>query len=271
MQLIACQFDIAWEDKPTNYEKVRKVLSGIDIQPGALIVLPEMFATGFTMNVDKADEGTDRPSEVFAAELANQYNACVIAGVVNRREDGNARNQAVVIAPLASGAFHDTGSTGNSGGTELARYDKMQPFVHGQEDRHYSAGDKAVTFDWQDHCVAPFICYDLRFPEVFRSSVREHRPTIITVIASWPAARVEHWVTLLQARAIENQAYVVGVNRCGSDPALAYPGRSLIVDYQGNVIADAGDSEVAVWADTDLDALNTYRQKLPFLNDIRHA
>lgn len=262
MQLIACQLDIAWEDKPTNYEKVRKVLSSIDIQSGALIVLPEMFATGFTMNVEKADEGIDRPSEMFTAELADQYDACVIAGVVNRREDGIARNQAVAIAPSASS---------QTGGTELARYDKMQPFVHGQENRHYAAGDSAVTFEWQDHRVTPFICYDLRFPEVFRSCVRAHRPTIITVIASWPAARVDHWVTLLQARAIENQAYVVGVNRCGSDPTLPYPGRSLIVDYQGNVIADAGDGEVAVWADTDLGALNTYRQKLPFLNDIRHA
>lgn len=254
MQLIACQLDMKWEDKPANYDKVRAVLSNVDVKPGALIVLPEMFATGFSMNVDAVAEGDERPSEVFAKEITASHQACVIAGVVNRNANGQGLNQSVAFAP---------------NGDELVRYDKMQPFTLGQEDCHYAAGNVPKVFRWQDHTVSSFVCYDLRFPEVFRMNMREHRPHVITVIASWPATRVEHWVTLLKARAIENQAYVVGVNRCGSDPTLDYSGRSLIVDPMGIVLADAEDAECAISADTDFDAMTTYRQKLPFLNDMR--
>ncbi len=254
MQLIACQLDIEWENKPANYDKVQALLECADVRPGALIVLPEMFATGFTMNVAAADEGDMRPSEAFARKIAASFNACVIAGVVNTNADGKGLNQSVAFDPQ---------------GDELVRYDKMQPFVHGQEDRHYATGNTPKVFSWQSHTIASYICYDLRFPEIFRQCVREHRPHVITVIASWPAARVEHWVTLLRARAIENQAYVVGVNRCGNDPSLDYPGRSVIVDPQGNVLVDAGDVECAISAETDLDGLLTYRQKLPFLDDMR--
>jgi len=255
MQLIACQLDIVWEDKQANHEKVRALLADANVEPPALIVLPEMFDTGFSMNVDAVAENDNHPSETFTKELAAAHHATVIAGVVNRAPDGSGLNQAVAFDPQ---------------GRECARYNKMQPFSLGGEDQHYTAGHAPLVFDWQGVTVAPFVCYDLRFPEIFRRCVREHQPRIITIIANWPSAREEHWVTLLKARAIENQAYIVGVNRCGSDPDLDYPGRTQIIDYQGNVLADADDTEKIITAEIDIEALDDYRQRLPFLNDIRH-
>jgi predicted amidohydrolase len=115
--------------------------------------------------------------------------------------------------------------------------------------------------------VAPFVCYDLRFPEVFRSAVRKGAQ-VMAVIANWPAKRVEHWVTLLKARAIENQAYVIGVNRVGTDPKLTYPGRSLIVDPHGNVLADGGDKEAVIRAEIDAGVVDAWRRDFPALRDM---
>jgi omega-amidase len=125
-----------------------------------------------------------------------------------------------------------------------------------------------VTFAWGECLVAPFICYDLRFPEIFRPVARAGAQ-LITVIASWPEARIAQWVKLLQARAIENQCYVAGVNRVGSDPRFRYSGRSMIVDFRGDVIADAGSEANLISAELDLAGLAEYRRELPFLADMR--
>src|SRR5207248_5294148 len=136
--------------------------------------------------------------------------------------DGRARNKALVFSPA---------------GELLASYAKMQPFVPGGEAEHYAAGEKIVAFRWADFVISPFICYDLRFPEIFREAVAAHRPELFVVIANFPEKRIGHWVPLLQARAIENQAYVVGVNRIGKDPHYTYSGRSLIIDPHGEILA----------------------------------
>ena len=141
--------------------------------------------------------------------------------------DGRGRNEAVVFNPE---------------GKLICRYAKIHPFSFGGESKHYAPGTEIVSFQWHDFVAAPFICYDLRFPEVFRIATRRGAH-LIAVIANWPAKRVSHWVALLQALAIENQAYVVGVNRVGNDPKLGYPGRSLIVDPQGEIVAEGSDRE----------------------------
>ena len=153
-------------------------------------------------------------------------------------------------------------------GETIANYCKLHPFSQGKEDQYYEPGNEIVTFSWQGFTVAPFVCYDLRFPEIFRTAVRRGA-NLFCVIANWPEARIQHWVTLLQARAIENQAYVVGVNRVGNDPTLRYPGRSLVVDPMGEIIADAGDREGVTFADVQIDRVTTTREKLPFLKDMR--
>jgi predicted amidohydrolase len=145
----------------------------------------------------------------------------------------------------------------------------MRPFTVGGESLHYLAGERPATFEWAGCRVAPLICYDLRFPELFRASTAQCKPELFVVIASWPEKRILHWQRLLQARAIENQAYVVGVNRVGTDPYYAYCGRSLVADPQGEILADAGGAEGVVSAELDLEALRKYREGLPFLDDIR--
>src|SRR4030095_7656034 len=135
-------------------------------------------------------------------------------------------------------------------GDLLARYLKQRPFSGGGEDLAHERGGSPVTFEWGGLRIAPLICYDLRFPEVFRAAVRAGAE-MLAVIAAWPLVRIDHWITLLRARAIENQAYVIGVNRCGRDPEFVYPGRSLVVDPHGAVLVDAGDGEKGVTAGVD--------------------
>lgn len=254
MNVIALQYDIAWEDKPANFAKIRKLLSEIVPAKGSLVALPEMFATGFSMKADTIAEEYGGPTEQFLADTAREFGVGLLAGAAMRGRDGRARNKALVFSPA---------------GELLVFYAKMQPFTPGGEPEHYQAGQKPVAFRWEDCTVSPFICYDLRFPEVFRAAAAAHRPELFVLIANWPEKRIQHWVRLLQARAIENQAYVVGVNRLGSDPYYTYPGRSLVIDPQGEILADAGGREGCIRAQLDLAALRKYREGLPFLDDMK--
>jgi predicted amidohydrolase len=253
MNVVAVQLDIAWEDKSASFARVRRLLEANRPRPGALVVLPEMFSTGFSMNVAGIHEGTDRPAEAFLKDLAREFNVCALGGVVNVGPDGRGLNQALAFAP---------------DGRELVRYDKIHPFTLGEEGKHYTGGQNVRLFDWQNVSVAPFVCYDLRFPELFRAAARR-KAQLMAVIANWPYPRDTHWVTLLQARAIENQAYVVGVNRCGADPKHAYPGRSLIVDPHGKIIADAGKAECVISAEIDTQIVETWRRDFPALQDMK--
>ena len=252
MRVICCQLDCVWEDKAASHARVRALLAASPVPEGALLVLPEMFSTGFSMDVEAIHEGEARESERFLAQTAREHRIFVTGGVVTRGADGRGRNQSLTFDPA---------------GQEIARYSKIHPFTLGAETAHYSAGESPVVFSCGEFRIAPFVCYDLRFPEIFRSSVRRGAQ-LYTVIASWPQTRIEHWIALLRARAIENQVYVVGVNRCGADPRLTYNGRTLIVDPGGAILADAGNGECLVSADLDLAALQEYRRALPFLVDI---
>ena len=254
MQLACCQFDIAWEDKPANYRRVTDLVRSAKLAPGALFLLPEMFATGFSMNAAAMAEAYGGPTEQFLSQTARELGIYLMAGAAMRGGHGQARNKALVFAPS---------------GELLAFYAKMRPFTPGGESEHYLAGEQPVTFGWADCTVAPFVCYDLRFPELFRQATAARQPELFCVIASWPEKRILHWVRLLQARAIENQAYVVGVNRIGKDPYYQYVGRSLIVDPHGEILADAADREACISATLDLPTLRKYRQGLPFLADLR--
>ncbi len=254
MNVIALQFDIAWENKPANFEKVRRLLAQAAPEKDSLVVLPEMFATGFSMNVNTIAEHYGGETEQFLAGVAKEFGIYVIAGAAMRGRDGKARNKALVFSPE---------------GKLIASYAKMHPFTPGGEADHYTRGERPVAFPWGDCTVSPFVCYDLRFPEIFREAAAAHRPELFTVIANWPEKRIQHWVRLLQARAIENQAYVVGVNRIGSDPYYTYTGRSMIIDPQGEILADAGNREGCIRSQSDLANLRKYREGLPFLADLR--
>jgi predicted amidohydrolase len=253
VQIVGCQLDIAWEDKQANHRRVRSLLAGAMVEPGALVVLPEMFATGFSMNVDSIAEAADGPTHAFLAALANEHKAFVMGGVVTRAADGRGLNDAVVYGP---------------DGSLVCRYSKMHPFSFAGETKHYQGGPGVSLFEWGDLLVAPLVCYDLRFPEVFRQAVRRGAELFV-LIANWPQARESHWTALLPARAIENQAFVVGLNRVGTDPHARYSGKSVILGPRGDVIAAAGEAEQLLAANLDKGPLVEYRKKFPALDDMR--
>ena len=253
MQLVGVQLDIAWEDREANHRRVEKLLLDSPPAPGSLVVLPEMFSSGFSMNVERIAETDARPTERLICELAQRHNIWLVGGLATLGPDGRGRNEALAAGP---------------DGQVVARYQKIHPFAPGKEAQHYTGGDEIVTFNAGEFTVAPFICYDLRFPEIFRAGM-QRGANVLLVMANWPAARVEHWLTLLRARAIENQAYVIGVNRCGIDPYLPYPGRSMVIDFRGNILCDAGVREGVISASADLASLRAYREELPFLADTK--
>jgi omega-amidase len=254
MNVSIVQLDIAWEDKPATHRRVLSMLERTPPKRGGLLVLPEMFATGFSMNVAAIAEDAAGPSHKFVAEIAKRFGIHVIAGVVTRTPDGRGSNDAILV---------------DSSGVERVRYRKMHPFR--QELEHYAKGDAPITIDFEGWRLCPLVCYDLRFPEVFRHAAHRHRAELFVVIANWPIVREHHWTTLLTARAIENQAYVVGVNRAGTDPKFSYSGRSLIVDPYGKTIADAGNGECIVSADVDAEVVRSWRRDFPALPDIREG
>ena len=253
MKVFCCQHDIAWENRLPNHAKVRSLLTTAQIPRGSLVLLPEMFACGFSLNVPAIAEGIGRPSEKFLAGLARELGIYLLGGIVAQAQNGRGRNEAIVYGP---------------DGREVARYIKSQPFAPGGEAAAYESGSGPILFPWENCLVAPFICYDLRFPELQRPAARAGA-RLMTFIASWPDARLAHWTKLLQARAIENQCWVAGVNRIGTDPQFHYSGGSIIVNHQGEIVAAAGDSEGVVGAEIDFAAMDAYRRDKPFLADMR--
>lgn len=235
MELAALQISLHWEDRAANFDTVRAALSHAApaLVPGSLLVLPELFATGFTMNVETAADTDAAETEVFLRELAHTHQITAVGGVLRRLPDGSGANEAVAIGP--------------DGGL-LCRYRKIFPFSPSGEADAFTAGKEIRTFAWNGFTVAPLICYDLRFPEAFRAAAAAGAD-LFCVMANWPDRRHAHWTTLLRARAIENQAFVLGVNRSGTDPYFHYAGGSMILDPQGATLAEAGPESAAAAAD----------------------
>lgn len=251
MQVVGVQLNSVWENKPANHQRVRELLARESIAAGSLIVLPEMFDTGFSMQLSVTAQGPEHESESFLQELARHTGSTVVGGVVSPISDGMANNEAVVFSPA---------------GSELARYCKRRPFPLSGEDRCHRRGQQAVAFEWNGIRVSPFVCYDLRFPELFREGI-DGGAELLLVIACWPAVRSEHWVRLLQARAIENLAIAIGVNRCGSEPNLPFDGRSCGFDEQGRKLFEANAAEQVFRIDIDIEAVRKWREIFPALCD----
>lgn len=252
MNVLCCQLDIVWEDKSANHAKVRRLLERAAPGTNSLVVLPEMFATGFSMNVNAITDSETHQTQKFLASLASEYKVFVLGGVVTTGADGKGRNECVIYSPH---------------GVEMGRYCKLHPFTPGGEAQHYTAGLGVQLIQVNEFLLAPFICYDLRFPECFRTATARGA-MLFVVIASWPETRIEHWTALLKARSIENQAYVIGVNRCGQDPQFTYTGQSVIFNPHGQVLASAGTDEEIISANVDVYTLIDYRKNLPFLKDM---
>ena len=251
MNVFAVQLDSVWENPRANFEKVARLLAASPPAAGSLIVLPEMFSTGFSLDLAKTMQSSAGEAEDFLRGLARRHSGTVLGGVVNPSGNGRGRNEAVAFA---------------TDGRLLARYVKQHPFSGAGEDTVHDAGCEPVLFSWSGFIVAPFVCYDLRFPELFRAAA-QRGAELLVVIAAWPVKRIEHWLTLLRARAIENQAWVVGVNRCGREPHFIYNGRSVVVDPHGAIVADAGEVEKVLAASVDAEAVRAWRAEFPALRD----
>ncbi len=251
-EILGMQIDIVWEDRERNLASVRELLDRSRPRAGALVVLPEMFASGFSLDVAAATEGVGI-TEAFLSDSARRWGITLMAGLA-RAPGGCGANEAVVYGP---------------DGVLLTRYQKLQPFTGAGEQNSWPAGDRIVLFPWNGFMVAPFICYDLRFPELFRRAL-EQGATLFAVCANWPVARHDHWTLLLKARAIENQACVVGVNRAGADPRFSYRGGSLIIGPGGEILAEAGDSAEAIRAAVSPAMVADWRASFPAVRDRRN-
>lgn len=252
MRFAAVQFDIVWEDKAANHAIMQRMIDEVGIEPGTFVLLPELGDTGFSFNLDRI---VDDASLQWAQSLAKSRRICVQHGFAERGKDGKGRNCAAVINPE---------------GEVLGIYRKVHPFTYSREGEHYGAGSDLMVRCCKHAAVCPQICYDLRFPELWRLGVLEGAE-VFTIGASWPAARQAHWRNLLISRAIENQAYVVAVNRTGSDPHLVYAGGSMIISPMGEVLAEAGDEPAVIQADLDMEALRQWRRDFPALSDIQRG
>ncbi len=253
MEIVACQYDIAWEEPERNFDAIRGLLAEAPIQSDSLIVLPEMFATGFSMNVARIAESTPSLAEAFLADIAREYKSWALGGIAYRYSDDKGSNELSVY---------------NDRGENVGHYQKNYCFSYTGESDFYASGEDILTFNWQGFTVCPVICYDLRFPELFRRGAKAGA-NLFPVIANWPDTRIHHWTTLLTARAIENQAYALGVNRTGSDPKFGYPGQSIAIDPHGKILASAGSNAACLRVEVDLDVVLDWREEFKALADMK--
>jgi predicted amidohydrolase len=252
------QLDITWENRHLNFQAVRGLLAHAPINPHDLVVLPELFDTGFSLNV-AATHDHDSSTLQFIQSLATDLKVYAMGGRTVLPDGAtHAHNRMSIIAPS---------------GVQVAEYSKIHPFTFGREPEAFVGGDTVVTFDWSDEAgnvlrVNPAICYDLRFPELFRLGLKQGAE-VIALGANWPRTRQEHWRTLLIARAIENQAFVLGTNRTGDDPYLSYIGGSIAIDPKGRILGELGSEVGVLSVEIDPQVVRTWRHDFPAWRDLR--
>ena len=252
MKVAAIQHDIVWEDRDVNFARLAPQIAAAAGAGARIALLAEMFSTGFSLDVDRIAEREGGPSEEFLRGQAVAHGLWVGGSApVLHEGDDRPRNTFLLAGPDG----------------ELHRYDKIHPFSYAREDEHYQAGSDLVTVEIEGVRVSLFVCYDLRFADTFW----ELAPSTdcYVVPANWPEARRDHWRALLVARAIENQAYVVGVNRVGEGDGLVYSGDSAIIDPLGERIATGSLTEALLVAEIDAQVVSDVRTRFPFLRDRR--
>jgi len=250
MKIALIQYNPDWENKESNKQKILSMIK--DIEGVELFVFPEMTLTGFTMKSKEMSETIQADSFRFFSSIAKEKSTNIFAGIIERRNK-NIYNTLIHIKP---------------DGELVKLYRKVHPFSYSGENKHYYAGSKPAMTKIKSWKIGLTICYDLRFPELFRKYGRK-RSHLIVNIANWPDTRIEHWRTLLKARAIENQCYVAGVNRVGKDPKLNYVGYSSVFDPMGKEIVAVENEEKVIVVDLDKNYVNEVREKFPFLDDIK--
>lgn len=247
LKVVGIQFDIEWKSKAANFKYLESEIE--KISDADLIVLPEMFQTGFCFDVEELAEDFEQSETFIWLKLqAQKSNAAIIASFM-AKEDEKVFNRLVFMQP--NGEF-DT-------------YDKRHLFSMSQEPKHFKAGHQKLIVEYKGWKICPMVCYDLRFPVWIRN---KERYDLLVFIANWPERRSMHWDKLLQARAIENQCYVMGINRVGDDGiGIYHDGRSAIIDALGEPLESAIHDSSILNAQLQKRHLSTVREKMPFLKD----
>jgi len=240
------QTDLYWEDPVSNRkmfeEKIAAIPNSVD-----LVVLPEMFTTGFTMRPEKIALSESEGSLNWMKQIAHQQNKALIGSMIFQ-ENEKFFNRLYFISPQA----------------DVEVYDKKHTFTLAGEDEVYEAGRKKLLFEYKGFKICPMICYDLRFP-VWSRNAEDY--DVLIYVANWPKKRINAWDTLLKARAIENMAYCIGVNRTGLDGVdFEYPGHSAVYDVLGEPLAFSNDEEI-LYATLNKEHIDSTRKKLRFLED----
>ena len=256
LRVAAVQHDIVWHDRDANFARLGPMIDAASAGGAGLILLTETFSTGFSFDTPGIGEEEGGASSNFLAAAAQRTGAwvggsCPEIGPDATSDDSRPSNVFVLAGP--DGTVH--------------RYRKIHPFSHAGEEQYVRAGTEFVTVEVGGVRLSLFVCYDLRFSDEFWALA--HDTDAYLVVANWPAKRRLHWSTLLRARAIENQAYVVGVNRVGSGGGLDYSGDSAIIDPLGEILATGAGGETILFADIDTDHVASTRDHFRFLQDRR--
>jgi len=256
LRIAAVQHDIVWNDREANFEHLEPMIAAAAGAGAGLILCTETFSTGFAVDVPGLGEPEGGPSSQFLVEMASRHEvwvggSCPEIPADAPDDDRRPFNSFVLASPDAT----------------THRYRKIHPFTHAGEERKFRAGSELVSLEIGGLRVSPFVCYDLRFADEFWQVAED--TDLYLVPANWPAKRRLHWTALLQARAIENQAYVVGVNRVGEGGGLQYVGDSRIVDPAGELLATAAHTESILLADVSAACVTDVRHHFRFLQDRR--
>lgn len=246
MKITLLQSPLTWENAEAN----RQHFSAIINEAGAtdLILLPEMFSTGFTMNPERVAEPLDGPTVEWIKKMASDYN-CALTGSVVISEEGKYYNRLLFVYPDG----------------KIEHYDKRHLFSLAGEDKAYTPGIERLVVEYKGWKICPLVCYDLRFP-VFSRNTEDF--DLLLYVANWPEPRITAWDALLKARAIENMCYVAGVNRTGKDESgHNYPGHSQVFDALGMSLLEPSENEGIFTVELDKEALTQARKKFGFLND----
>ena len=254
MKVALVQMDIAWESPSVNRESAERLM--LQAEKSDIYVLPEMWNTGVTTEPMGVAEDENGETLQWMQKMANKLDAAIAGSVAIKAPDGTYRNRLYFVKPqenVQCSMFN------------VQWYDKHHLFSYGGETEHYTPGNEYVTVEWRGLRFHLSTCYDLRFPLWLRN--RDEYEVLICV-ASWPSVRMHAWKTLLAARAIENQCYVLGVNRIGKDPYCEYSGGSSVVDPFGFATV-CPDNEACVLTQTlDLKRLKSFREKFPVLKEM---
>jgi len=256
LRVAAVQHEIVWHDRAANFVRLAPMIESAVAGGAGLVLLTETFSTGFSFDTPGIGEVEGGPSSQFLIEQSARHNVWVGGSCPEIRPDAPADDQ------RPSNSFVLAGPDGS-----VHRYRKIHPFSHADEERYVHAGTEFVNVEVNGVRLSLFVCYDLRFADEFWALADTTDAYVL--VANWPEKRRLHWSTLLQARAIENQAYVVGVNRVGSGGGLEYSGDSAIIDPLGEVLASGARGETILFADVDTEHVASTRAHFRFLQDRR--